>query len=164
MTEYFISPTKGKMKFKEVVEELSSFILKEPQAIYQLIVGTDSEGKDENPSFVTAIVIHRKGKGGRFFYKKIKTKRKFTFRERIYEETMISLKLATRLREALEKKLKKINPKNFKNLEIHTDIGQTGDTKEMIKEIVGMVKGTGFEVKIKPESFGASVVADHCLK
>jgi len=50
------------------------------------------------------------------------------------------------------------------DLEIHTDIGQVGETKEMIKEIVGMVKGNGFEVKIKPESFGATSVADHCLR
>jgi len=151
------------MKFEEVVKNLISFILEQPERIYRIIVGTDSEGK-ERPDFVSAIVILRVGSGGRYFWKKNRTKRRYTLRMRIYEETMFSLKLAMKLRENIEERLEKISPKNHKNLEIHTDIGQVGDTKEMIKEIVGMVKGNGFEVKIKPESFGATSIADYCLK
>jgi len=163
MFESFISPTKGKMKFEEVVGDLINFVLEQPEEIYRIIVGTDSEGK-EIPDFVSAIVILRKGKGGRYFWKKIKNRKKYTLRTRIYEETMLSLKLAMKLRECIEKKLEKIRPRNYKNLEIHTDIGQVGETREMIKEIIGMVKGNGFEVKIKPEAFGATSVADHYLK
>lgn len=161
--DYFISPTQGKLNFNSVLESVTNFILEEPKDIYQLVVGTDSEGKD-NPFFVTAIVIHRQGKGGKFFYKKIKNNKKYTLRTRIYEETMISLSLAIELRERLEKKLLKMLPNNYKNLEIHTDIGQVGETKEMIKEIVGIIKGNGFNVKIKPEAFGATVIADRCLR
>jgi len=163
MFESFISPTKGKMKFEEVVGDLINFVLEQPEEIYRIIVGTDSEGK-EVPDFVSAIVILRKGKGGRYFWKKIKNRKKYTLRTRIYEETMLSLKLAMKLRECIEKKLEKIRPRNYKNLEIHTDIGQVGETREMIKEIIGMVRGNGFEVKIKPEAFGATSVADHYLK
>ena len=163
MFEYFISPTKGKMKFEKVVGDLIDFVLEQPEEVYRIIVGTDSEGK-EVPDFVSAIVILRKGKGGRYFWKKIRDQKKYTLRTRIYEETMLSLKLAMKLRESIEKKLEKIKPKNYKNLEIHTDIGQVGETREMIKEIVGMVRGNGFEVKIKPEAFGASSVADYYLK
>jgi len=32
--------------------------------------------------------------------------------------------------------------------------------KKLINEIVGMIKGSGFAVKTKPESYGASSVAD----
>lgn len=163
MFEYFISPTKGKMKFEKVVEDLIDFVLEQPEEVYRIIVGTDSEGK-EMPDFVSAIVILRKGKGGRYFWKKIRNQKKYTLRTRIYEETMLSLKLAMKLRERIEKRLEKIRPKNYKNLEIHTDIGQIGETREMIKEIVGMVRGNGFEVKIKPEAFGATSVADYYLK
>jgi len=163
MFNFFISPTKGKISFKELTEEIIKFVLEKPDNAYQLIVGTDSEGK-ENPIFVSAVIIYREKNGGRFFYKKISTNKKYTLRTRIYEETMISLSLAIKIRESLEKRLLKIAPKNYKNLEIHTDIGQTGQTKEMIKEIVGMVKGNGFDVKIKPEAFGATAIADRCLK
>lgn len=163
MSNYFQSPTYGKMSLNQVIDSLIDFILKNPDDIYQLIVGTDSEGK-EDPEFVTAIVLHRKGKGGRFFYQRSRTGKKYTLRTRIYEETMKSLTLAVKLRELLEKHLQKNHPHNLKNLEIHTDIGQAGGTREMIKEIVGMIKGNGFEVKIKPESFGATSVADRCLR
>jgi predicted RNase H-related nuclease YkuK (DUF458 family) len=163
MSDYFISPTKGRLNFNQLLENIIGFITEDPERVYQLVVGTDSDGK-EDPLFVTAIVIHREGSGGRFFYKRIKNQKKYTLRTRIYEETMISLSLAIKLRENLEKKLLKIMPNNYKSLEVHTDIGQVGETKEMIKEIVGMIKGNGFEAKIKPEAFGATVIADRCLK
>jgi len=50
------------------------------------------------------------------------------------------------------------------NLEIHLDIGQNGQTKEMIRDIVGMITGSGFDAKIKPYSCGASTVADKYTK
>lgn len=163
MFDYFISPTEGKMRFNNVVKTLINFITSEPDNVYKIIVGTDSEGK-ERPNFVSTIVLLRVGNGGRYFWKKIRTPKKYTLRMRIYEETMFSLRLAIKLRESLEKTLDKINLEKHKDLEIHTDIGQMGDTKEMIKEIVGMVRGNGFLVKIKPDSFAATSIADYCLK
>ena len=35
-----------------------------------------------------------------------------------------------------------------------------GLTKEMVKEVTGLIRGNGFEPRIKPFSFAASVVAD----
>ena len=46
------------------------------------------------------------------------------------------------------------------NLEIHVDIGEHGDTRDMIKEVVGMVTGNGFVAKTKPQAYAASYVAD----
>ena len=46
------------------------------------------------------------------------------------------------------------------DLEIHVDIGKVGDTRDLIAEIVGMVRSSGFMVKTKPDSFAASKVAD----
>ena len=45
-------------------------------------------------------------------------------------------------------------------LEIHVDVGQRGETRAMIKEVAGMITGFGFSCKTKPDSFGASHVAD----
>ncbi len=36
----------------------------------------------------------------------------------------------------------------------------TDKTREMVKELTGLIRGNGFEPKIKPESFVASTVAD----
>ncbi len=50
------------------------------------------------------------------------------------------------------------------NVEIHLDVGENGPTKDLIKEVVGMVVGSGFAAKIKPDSYGASTVADRYTK
>lgn len=159
MEYYFNNPTKGMLSLEETISEIAGFVLEEPKRAYKLIVGTDSNSKTD-PDFVTAVTIHRIGSGGRYYWIRT-TKENFpTPRQRIYEETMMSLNMATVLRERLENKLAELRPFNHEDLEIHTDIGQNGDMKNMIKEIVGMVCGSGFLIKIKPESFGASVIAD----
>jgi predicted RNase H-related nuclease YkuK (DUF458 family) len=44
------------------------------------------------------------------------------------------------------------------------DVGEKGQTKDLIREVVGMVVGSGFDARIKPDSFGASKVADKYTK
>jgi len=54
---------------------------------------------------------------------------------------------------------KRISPAKY-DLEIHIDVGSLGPTREMIREVVGLVTGNGFTAKTKPDSWGASSVAD----
>ncbi|MBZ9569369.1 hypothetical protein KJA16_00415 [Patescibacteria group bacterium] len=51
-------------------------------------------------------------------------------------------------------------PFNYQLRYIHADIGEHGQTRDMIKEVTGLIRGNGFEPKIKPESYVASTVAD----
>ena len=83
------------------------------------------------------------------------------WKNRILQEVYLSCELALSLREALENKTKEMNY-NFKyQFEyIHADVGEKGKTKEMVKEVTGLIKANGFEPKIKPFSFAATVVAD----
>ncbi len=76
---------------------------------------------------------------------------------KIYTETFLSLDLAQKFVPQLKNSL---NGKTNYDLEIHIDVGEAGDTRDMIKEVVGIVTGNGFTAKTKPESFGAYVVAD----
>jgi predicted RNase H-related nuclease YkuK (DUF458 family) len=46
------------------------------------------------------------------------------------------------------------------DIQIHVDIGTRGQTRELITEVAGMIRASGYELKIKPDSFGASKVAD----
>ena len=79
-------------------------------------------------------------------------------RDKIYAETIMSLNFATSFVPLLKKGLNGHLP-NY-NLEIHVDVGEHGDTRDMIKEVVGMVTGNGFVAKTKPDAYGASYVAD----
>ena len=158
----FHNPTVGELGFNQVINNLVKFIENEPKEKYNLVIGTDSHangyGENKKLDFVSAIIIHRLGKGGRYFWQKSTKNKIFTLRQKIYQEAMFSLNLAQQLLEKFKNYLEPKNPKY--NLEIHVDIGNNGETKEMIKEIVGMIKGNGFQAKTKPNSYGASTIAD----
>jgi len=145
----------------QVVQEIVDFFKQDPVVTYTLVIGSDSQVKHENGlqevDFVTAVVIHRQGKGGRYFWQKIKDQKIYSLREKIYTETYLSLELAQKIVPILKDALAGLAPYD---LEIHIDVGEVGPTREMIKEVVGMVTGNGFVAKTKPESYGAYSVAD----
>jgi len=160
--DFFVSPTKGKMTVKKMVSDLVGFMDEDPDSTYRLIIGTDSKTKKlKKPStidFVTAVVIHRQGKGGRYFWKKEKAGKIVTLRDKIYTETLFSIQTAEGLVPLLKSEINGGLEKY--SLEIHIDVGYNGPTREMIKEVVGMVNGNGYRAKVKPDSFGAFSVAD----
>jgi len=106
--------------------------------------------------FVSVVTIHRVGKGGKFFWKKMPAVDTFDRHDRMVKEAYYSIDLAHRVMAELRDKLKDL----LYEFEIHLDIGHNGPTKELIQEIVGMVAGNGFTARIKPESYAASIVAD----
>ena len=165
----FVSPSYGPLKTADMISNIARFVDEEPSGFYSLIIGTDSQTRKVDSGsevdFVTAVIIYRKGKGARYFWKK--NKRLFGSREskkssssflrdKIYTETLISLDVAKMIVPEIRKR---VSPKKY-DLEIHIDVGPLGPTREMIREVVGMVNGNGFVAKTKPESWGASSVAD----
>lgn len=155
VTNNFHSPTLGEMTLSSVIERIGSYMEEAPDYKYRLIIGTDSAGKNHaNVDFVTALVVHRIGAGGIYFWEK-RLATVHSLRERIYKEATLSLEFARKLLDILQ-------GEEFLDydFEIHVDIGKEGETRDMIAEVVGMIRGSGFNVKTKPESYGASSVAD----
>ena len=156
----FISPTKGKLTPSQAVSEISKFINERPENFYRVVIGSDSQTKSVNKhsetDFVTAVIVYRQGQGARYFWKKEKLNMVPVLRDKIYKETQMSLETASELTPLLREA---ISPAKY-DFEIHIDVGPMGPTREMIKEVVGMVQGNGFKAKTKPESWGASTVAD----
>lgn len=155
---YFYSPTRGRLGFDEMFADIMSYIDEQPDCAYRLIIGTDSQARDET-CFVTAVIVHREGKGARFYYHREYERFKQGFKQRIFFETAKSLGVASRMAERLSE-----NGVEDLDVEIHLDVGEQGRTKELIREVVGMVTGSGFDARIKPDSFGASKVADKFTK
>jgi len=150
----FYSPNGKSFSYEELVKEVLFYIKSDPQERYKVVIGTDSSNHGTT-DFVSAVVIYRVGHGGRFFWRRLNQKKVNSLRERIYQEVMMSLKLAEEVLFNLSQ------DKNIDfDFEIHIDIGAKGKTKDMLQEIIGMVRGSGFQVKTKPESYGASKVAD----
>lgn len=154
----FTSLSGERMNFANILSAIFAFTEEDRDSEYRIIVGTDSEGYG-NVRYVSAVVVHRVGNGGRAFICKNTV---FTpnraLRQKIYNEALISISLAQELVPSLTDILGEEFVQD--NLIIHIDVGQNGDTKDIIREVAGMATGYGFQVRTKPESFAASSVAD----
>lgn len=129
---------------------------RDKKARYEVIVGSDSQKvRTDVYDFVSALIVHRVGFGGIYFWKRDVIKRKISLKERIYQEATMSLETSENFIHFF-----KVNGISKYNIQIHVDIGHNGETRDMITEVVGMIRGSGYDVKIKPDSYGASKVAD----
>ncbi len=155
MDEEFYNPHLGALDFDAVIHAIVSEMEADPKARYEIVVGTDSSTDTDTIDLVSAIVLHKIGKGGRYFWTRRREPKIPSLRQKIWREAWLSFELAQRLLAQLSA----VSLLPF-NLEIHVDIGKNGRTKAMIDEVVGMIIGSGFAVRIKPQAYAASSVAD----
>jgi len=153
--EKFHSQTYGDLEYEEIIEKIALFIKADPNFKYKVIVGTDSESRNKQGDFVTAIVVHRIGKGGIYFWRRQLLPNMVAIADRIAKETQLSIELAWRLRDTFQH-----NGLSGYEPEVHLDVGEGGVTRDMIRWVTGMVLGSGLQYKIKPEAFAATKVAD----
>lgn len=157
MSPSFNSSFGLKLTSGQVVEQIINFIKADPKMAYKIIIGSDSlEYRDNHADFVTAIVVHRQGKGGRYFWRRIDGEKFYTIRDRIIHEVILSLDVA----KMVLGKLRKEKIMGEWDFEIHVDIGENGPTRDLIQEVVGMIRANNFEAKTKPLGYAASKVAD----
>lgn len=154
----FISPTFGPVSLDEMFEKIIAYIGDDTAHTYNLIIGTDSF-LSANTLFVCAVIVHRVGSGGIYFYSKTRKRKIDNLRQRMFYEATMSVELASSV-------MSKFDENGYRKLpvEIHLDVGTNGDTREIVKEVVGMVTGCGYSAVTKPDSFGASKVADRHSK
>ena len=102
--EIFQSHTHGELKIDQIIAKIKEFLEEKPNSEYSLVIGTDSHEKTTTPkatngtkeiNLVTAILIHRKGFGGKYFWRRQHVKNIHTLREKIYAETITSLTFAS---------------------------------------------------------------------
>ena len=71
---------------------------------YKITIGTDSERIAGNQAdFVSAVVVHRVGNGGRYFWRRVELGKFHTLRDRIIKEVLLSLELAQEVLAELKK-------------------------------------------------------------
>ncbi|MFC1647062.1 ribonuclease H-like YkuK family protein [Patescibacteria group bacterium] len=140
----------------QIRKKILNFLETDPDKKYRIVVGTDSQPNNGSRiDFVTAIVVHRIGYGGIYFWQRNLHKNYYVLRQRMFTEATMSLEMA----ETVLALLHNDGITKF-DVEIHVDIGSYGKTRDMICDIVGMIRGSGYKVKIKPDSFAASKIAD----
>ena len=157
MLEDFKSAQGEKLSKEKLIEEIEKFILNDDKFSYNILVGTDSEYFDHKIDFVSVIVVHRIGQGARYFWRRQIFKTKLSLHQRLWQEALMSLKIGQELLKILV--FKRLN---F-HFELHLDLGTIGKSSSSVKEIINLVRFYGFDVKIKPESYAASKIADRLL-
>ena len=120
-------------------------------------IGTDSFFIKNKCIFSTAICLYGadKQKGGRYFYTKTSlNKNKFSeLSLRMIKEAENTINLANHIVELIPSA----------KLELHLDISpqeKNEGTSHLANMLVGYVKGSGYECRIKPDAFAAASIAD----
>jgi predicted RNase H-related nuclease YkuK (DUF458 family) len=166
----FYNVSEKQMTFQTVIERIKGFILRDPRSEYVLSIGSDSHVHQKETKFITAIHLHRKGKGAWGCLKNYSVKRPvFSVREKISIETTLSQEVAylftSKYLVDLSDLLIPFSDEGADLLfEIHLDIGRKGMTKELIQEMTGRIEAMGIEAKIKPESYTAFSYANRYTK
>lgn len=126
---------------------------------YKIYVGTDSQfhADKKNTVFITAVVLHKEGRGARAFIGKNERKISKSIKEKLMLETWSSLEVGF--------ELMKFVPESME-IVIHIDCNKSKnfESGNYVQELVGMVAGNGFKYNIKPNSWAASTVADKFSK
>ncbi|HSX18786.1 MAG TPA: ribonuclease H-like YkuK family protein, partial [Candidatus Saccharimonadales bacterium] len=119
----FTSPTFGSLDWDSTLSKMVSYMGSDANASYEVIIGTDSEAQNGTADYVSALIVHKKGNGGVYFWSRQKLEKIFSMRQRILQEALMSLQLA----EKLVGDLAAMGLVDL-NLEIHVDIGPNGPT------------------------------------
>lgn len=152
----FNNPTFGVVSLDKLKKMVREFMYKDKNAKYEIIVGSDSQKLRTNVyDFVFALIVHKQGGGAIYFWKREVIDRKLSLKERIYMEATMSLQNSENFVSFFKE-----NGISKYDIQIHVDIGHHGKTRELIQEVTSMIRGSGYDLRIKPDSFGASKVAD----
>jgi len=123
-------------------------------------IGSDAQKTHRHMEFVTVACVLNPGKGGRVFYTRRFDRKNISLYEKLSTETWLSLDLAIRMNEALG--LEASREKIWVHVDANPD--KRYDSSDYVKQLAGMVAGSGFPVLVKPNAWCASHVADYAVK
>ena len=115
---------------------------------YTLHIGTDTKPHVDFTTLITAVCFREKGKGALVVYQKRKIKPFNSVLDRLLHEAVTSLELAEEVRELTGVRCT-----------IHADVNpqEHSLSNRVTDAIMGMVKGMGYRVLIKPEAWAADI-------
>ncbi len=140
----------------EPVEDLASWVAEACRSGQTVHIGTDSLQTGRFTQFVTVVVVHTPGKGGRAAYCREVVPRIQELPRRLLRETWLSVEVGMLLAPVVKGEL-----------EVHIDASppeQKFESARYAQQLVGMVMSQGFRAVIKPNSWAASHAADHIVR
>jgi uncharacterized protein len=115
---------------------------------YTLHIGTDTKPHHDSTTLITTICFREQGKGAVVFYQKRKINLFNNVLERLLHEAVVSLEIAEGVKEFTSK-----------CPTIHADVNSEEQnlSNRVADAIIGMIKGMGYPVLIKPEAWAADI-------
>ena len=116
--------------------------------VYTMHIGTDTKPRVGETTLITTICFREKGKGALVLYQKRKIQSFNSVLDRLLHEAVTSLELAEEVRELTGVRST-----------IHADVNpdEQNLSNRVTDAIMGMVKGMGYRVLIKPEAWAADI-------
>lgn len=158
---YFRRENNSRVEIDEMFQQFQAFVRRKPEYDYKMIIGTDSKVFETRIKYVTAITLQRIGNGAIIYY-----------HSRVNQLVELSNRIMNEVNYTIEMANQVIIPKCLQKsflfpIEIHIDIGTRGKSGQFKNMALGYAKGCGFDeriIKIKPDAFGATNVADRYTK
>lgn len=118
-------------------------------------VGTDSQHCGQATNYVTVVAVVDPGQGGRVFYKRKQVARQQSLAHKLFLEAELSLDAAMILSHYVAH-----------DIIVHVDANEDlrHVSSQYVRALAGMVLGHGFQVRVKPDSWAATHVADSLAK
>ena len=140
-------------KLPNITEYIKNYIGEHNET--EIIVGTDSQNKNNCTTYSTVIVLYNPGHGGHCIFRRWKTPREKIRQVRLLKEVEESINLANELKDA-----------GLKIKYIDSDINPNPKFKsyEVFQTAKGWVESVGFEVRFKTIAPLVTSVADWIVK
>jgi predicted RNase H-related nuclease YkuK (DUF458 family) len=137
---------------KDIVQAVQSVLHRDEHVVH---VGTDSQEYGYHTNFVIVVAVIDPGFGGRVFYRRERTPRTRSLAHKLFKEAELSLAAALHL-----------NGDIAHDIVVHVDANEDERhrSSKYVRALAGMVMGHGFQVRVKPDSWCATNVADHLVK
>lgn len=143
----------------DVIEHIKACLVREPGAI--IYIGSDAQQHSKKVDFVTVAVLYdptlRNGGRGFSTRNKVPKDQVKNIWTKLYTEVQLSLELACALVE---------RGVDSSKIEVHIDANQIEGYKSTpyAKTLAGMVIGSGFKTRIKPDAWAASYACERLVK
>jgi predicted RNase H-related nuclease YkuK (DUF458 family) len=136
----------------DLVTSVTGLLRNDRQVVH---VGTDSQHYGRATNYVTVVAIIDPGHGGRLFYCRKQVARSRSLAHKLFLEAELSLEAANFLA-----------PHVAHDIVVHVDANEDlrHSSSQYVRALAGMVIGHGFQVRVKPDSWCATHVADSLVK
>ena len=130
------------------VKDIRQYIKDHASDKFTVHIGTDTKPSSSHTTLITTICFREESRGALVVYQKSKIGVFPTVRDRLFHETYVSLEVA-----------EAVTPFVGHAPTIHADVNPKQDSlsSQVMDSVVGMIKGMGYPVIIKPEAWAADI-------